>query len=120
MRPDRPLIVSILFLAGGLTLMFIYGSSSSGMNAALPMASSTLRLDINATGPAALGGIALLIVGILFLLWSLIAAIVQQLMLLGGGSYRGPAKLLDYDTTGDESEAPAEYSGRRAGHTLLG
>ncbi len=86
MKPDRPLILSILFLAEGLTLIFGYADGTTGLSAAWPVASSTLHINVNTTGPPALGGIALLAIGVLLLLWSLLAAVVNQLMLLCGAS----------------------------------
>ncbi|HUH64400.1 MAG TPA: hypothetical protein VLZ50_15445 [Terracidiphilus sp.] len=118
MKPDRPLIVSILFLAGGLTLIFGYANGTAGLSAAMPIANSTLHVNVNTTGPAALGGIALLGIGVLLLLWSLLGAVVSQLMLLGGG-YQGPAKLLDYRSSEkwekDEEDAPISRSASRGG-----
>jgi hypothetical protein len=115
------LIVSILFLAGGLTLIFGYAHGTAGLSAALPIAGSTLNINVNTAGLPALGGIALLAIGVLFLLWALIAAIAGQLMLFAGGSYKGPSKLLDYDNAiRDDDESGIEHSGARSSHTLLG
>ena len=79
MRSDLPLIASIVFLATGLSLIFGYCSGATSFDAAFPLASSALHLDITTTGPAALGGIACTGIGLIFLLWALLAAIVCQL-----------------------------------------
>ncbi len=86
MRSDRPLIASIVFLATGLSLVLGYCSGATSVNAAYPLAASVLHLDITTSGPAAVGGIALVAVGLLFLVWALLAAIVGQISLLAGHS----------------------------------
>ena len=86
MRSDRPLIASIVFLATGLSLVLGYCNGATSIDAAYPLAASVLHLDITTTGPAALGGIALIGVGLLLLIWALLAAIVGQIGLLAGNS----------------------------------
>jgi len=122
MKPDRPLILSILFLAAGLWLVFGYAHGIAGLSAAWPVANSTIHVDVNTSGLGALSGIALLGIGLLLLVWSLLAAIVSQLMLLAGGSYKGPAKLLDYRSSEEyqpadieEEDAPVSRSANRRG-----
>lgn len=115
MKPDRPLIVSILFLAGGLTLIFGYASGTAGLSAAFPVTNSTLHINVNTTGPMALGGIALLGVGVLLLVWATLSALARQLMLLGG-SHSGPAKHISYspeECAEDESAGAVGYVPRR-------
>jgi hypothetical protein len=82
MRAERPLIASVVFLATGLSLIFGYCTGSSSLDAAFPLASSALRLNIVTTGPAALGGIACTTVGLLLMVWALLAAIIGQAGLL--------------------------------------
>ncbi len=82
MRSERPLIASVLFLAAGLSLIFGYCNGTSSFNAAFPMAASAFHLDITTAGPAALGGITLTALGVLLLVWALMAAIVGQISLL--------------------------------------
>ncbi len=82
MRSERPLIAAVLFLAAGLSLIFSYCNGASNFNAAFPMAASVFHLDITTAGPAALGGIALTALGVLLLIWALLAAIVGQISLL--------------------------------------
>ncbi len=79
MRSDRPLIASIVFLATGLSLIFGYCNGATSFDAAFPLASSALHLDVTTTGPAALGGLACIGLGLIFMLWALLAAIVSQL-----------------------------------------
>ena len=86
MRADRPLIASIVFLATGFSLVFGYCSGATNLNAAYPLAASVLHLDITTSGPAALGGIAFVGIGLLLLIWALLAAIVGQIGLLAGNS----------------------------------
>jgi hypothetical protein len=80
MRCERPLIAAIVFLATGLSLIFGYCNGVSSLNAAYPLSSSVLHLDITTTGPAAVGGIALTAVGVLLLLWAFLGAIVGQIL----------------------------------------
>jgi uncharacterized membrane protein len=84
MRADRPLIVSTLFLSGGLTLIFGYANGTAGLSAAYPISNSILHINVNTAGPAALGGIALLSIGVALLVWALLVALVCQIMQLGG------------------------------------
>jgi len=84
MKPDRPLIVATLFLAGGLTLIFGYANGTAGLSAAFPIANSILHVSVNTAGPAALGGIGLLGIGVLLLVWALLVALVSQVMQLSG------------------------------------
>lgn len=93
MRSERPLIASVVFLATGLSLIFGYFNGASSFNAAYPLASSALHIDITTNGPAALGGIALTALGLLLLLWALLAAIGGQLGQMFG-NYRDPEKVV--------------------------
>jgi hypothetical protein len=76
MRSDRPLIVSILLLAAGLGLIIGYGNGSAGFNAAYPVSAANLQVAITTTGPAALGGLTLTVLGLLALIWALICAFI--------------------------------------------
>jgi hypothetical protein len=78
MRSDRPLIVSILLLAAGLTLIIAYCNGTAAFNAAFPVSGSTLQFALTTTGAAAVGGAALTAFGLLALLWALVAAIISQ------------------------------------------
>ncbi len=76
MRSDRPLIVSILLLAAGFGLILGYGNGSATFNAAYPVSAANLQLAITTTGPAALGGLILTVLGLLALIWALICAFI--------------------------------------------
>jgi hypothetical protein len=93
MKADRPLIASVVFLATGLSLIFGYCTGATSFNAAYPIASSALHVDITTIGPAAVGGIALVGVGLLLLTWALLGAIVSQIGLLAGNS-RQPDRIV--------------------------
>jgi hypothetical protein len=129
MRPDRPLIASILLLAAGLGLTFVYCHGNVGMAASYPLSGALLKIDLATYGPAALGGPALTVVGLAALLWALICAIFSQLGLLfgraddgptrlfGSGSDRedsGPTRLFGPATERDEDGPPRRF-GRSAG-----
>ena len=83
MRSDRPLIVSILLLAAGLTLIVGYGNGHAGFNAAYPVAGASVQLSIATYGPAAIGGVLLTAFGLLMLVWALICALIGQIQLIG-------------------------------------
>ncbi len=94
MKAERPLLGSILFLAGGLGLIFGYCNSATSFNAAFPFSGSTLHIDVLTNGPAAVGGVVLTAIGLLLLLWAALAAIVGQIGHLFS-SDREPESLLD-------------------------
>jgi hypothetical protein len=79
MRSDRPLIASVVFLATGLSLIFGYCTGASSFDAAFPLAASALHVNVTTIGPAALGGIACTGIGLILMLWALLAAVVSQL-----------------------------------------
>ena len=84
MKPDRSLIGAVVLLATGVGLILKYCQGTTAFNVAYPFSGSTLHIDLTTTGPAVLGGLFLIAIGLLFLLWSLVAAIVHQLSLLVG------------------------------------
>ena len=88
MKPDRPLIVALAFLATGVGLIVGYCQGTTGMNLAYPLSGSALHIDLTTTGPAVLGGVALTALGLLLLAWALLAAIVHQFSILAGGEDR--------------------------------
>lgn len=95
MKPDRPLLASILSLAGGLALILGYCHGTTSLNAAYPFSGSILHIDITTTGPGVLGGMGLIAVGLLLMAWALIAAIINQITLMvSGGTHREPERLL--------------------------
>jgi hypothetical protein len=91
-RADRPLIASIVFLAAGLSLILGYCHGATSLNAAYPLSASALHIDITTNGAGAVGGIALTAIGLLLLVWALLAAIVSQIGLLAGSS-KAPEKI---------------------------
>jgi hypothetical protein len=87
------LIASVVFLATGCSLIFGYCTGVTSLNAAFPIDSSRLHFDITTTGPAALGGVALVCVGLLLLIWALLTAIVGQIGLMAT-NFRNPDRIV--------------------------
>jgi hypothetical protein len=83
MKSDGPLILAVLFLAAGLTLIFMYGVGTAGFSAAYPFSAANLHVSISTNGPAAMGGLGLTALGLLLMVWALICAIVAQFMVFG-------------------------------------
>ena len=79
MRPDRPLILSVLLMAAGLGLTIGYCTGNAGISASYPLSGASLRLSLTTFGPAALGGPALTALGLVLLLWACICAIFRQM-----------------------------------------
>ena len=86
MRANGPLILAVLFVGAGLGVIFYYGVGTAGFNAAYPLSGANLQLSIATAGPAAVGGLALLALGLLILAWALICAIVG--LFTPAGAYR--------------------------------
>jgi hypothetical protein len=93
MKSDGPLILAVLFVAAGLATIFGYGVGTGSFNAAYPFAAANLQMSISTAGPAAVGGMALLAVGLLLLIWALAAAIVG--LFVGYGTDRGRTDRLE-------------------------
>lgn len=91
MRADRPVLVSAVFLAAGLSVLFCYGHSGSGLNAALPMSNSGFHLSLATAGGAAIGGVILTIIGVLCFIWAIFAALGWHWTLLTGRGRTRPA-----------------------------
>jgi hypothetical protein len=87
MKSDGPLILAVLFLAGGLTIIFSYGIGTAGFNAAYPFSAANLNLSIATAGPAAVGGLALTALGVLMLVWTLICALIGEFSSIGSSRY---------------------------------
>ena len=79
MKPDRPLILSVIMLAAGLGIIFGYCHGTVGLNVAVPVSGASFILCTTTTGPGALGGFALTVLGVLLLIWALICAIIGQI-----------------------------------------
>lgn|SRR5580658_9651368 len=93
MRSDGPLILAVLSLAAGLTIIFKYGIGTGSFNAAYPVAGASLQMSISTAGPAAIGGMALIALGLLLMLWALISAIAG--LFASFGTERGRAERLE-------------------------
>lgn len=78
MKPDRPLLVSFVCLAAGLSIILGYCHGSTSLTIAYPFSGTVLRVAFTTAGPGVIGGLALTILGALLLIWSFIAAIVSQ------------------------------------------
>ncbi len=72
MRSERVLIGSVLFLAVGLGLIFGFCNGTTGFTFGYPFSATSLHVDITTTGVPALAGLALIGLGCLLLLLSLI------------------------------------------------
>ena len=94
LKPDRPLIFSVLLLAGGLAVIFGYCHGNTGLTAAYPFSGTVLHVDFTTVGPGVLGGLALTALGALLLAWSFIVAILSQMRLLGAHD-APPERLMD-------------------------
>jgi hypothetical protein len=88
MKSDGPLILAVLFLAAGLTTIFAYGVSTASFNAAYPFSAANLQMSISTAGPAAIGGLLLISLGLLLMVWALASAIVSEFMVFGTDSGR--------------------------------
>ncbi len=117
MRPDRPLIVAVALLATGVGLIVAYCQGATSMNAAFPFSGSTLHIDLTTNGPAAVGGLALIALGLLVMAWSLLAAIVSQISLLVGREDRMDS-ILDRDREAgfEDDRYPDSMEMRERGH----
>ena len=75
MRADRPILISAVFLATGLSVLFCYGTAGSGLSAALPISNSGFHLTLVTGGGAAIGGVILTIIGVLCFIWAIFASL---------------------------------------------
>lgn len=75
MRADRPVLISAVFLAAGLSVLFCYGTSGSGLSAALPLSNSDFHLTLVTKGGAAIGGVILTVIGVLCFIWAIFASL---------------------------------------------
>jgi len=98
MRADRPLLAGVIFLAGGLATILGYCTGASAFTASFPFTSSSLHVDVLTNGPAAVGGVVLIGIGLLLLLWAVLAAIVSQIILLFNRDHEDPESLLDRES----------------------
>jgi hypothetical protein len=108
MKSDGPMLLAVLFLAAGLFVIFDYGVGTAAFNAAYPLSGASLQLSIATAGPAAMAGLALVTVGVLFLVLALLCAIVglfQPVASYRDGSSRLAVTRLNL---GDHQEAREE------------
>ena len=75
MRADRPVLISAVFLAAGLSVLFCYGTAGSGLSAALPISNSGFHLTLATGGGVAIGGVILTIIGLLCFIWAIFASL---------------------------------------------
>lgn len=75
MRADRPVLISAVFLASGLSVLFCYGTAGSGLSAALPISNSGFHLTLVTGGGAAIGGVILTVIGVLCFIWAIFASL---------------------------------------------
>ena len=115
MRADRPVIAAAIFLAAGLSVIFCYGTSGSGLNAALPLSNSSFHLTVAIAGPAAIGGVILTIIGVLFLIWAIFAALAWHWRLITGQERRRErtAETYSQDIPGSPRYEPPPAEGHR-------
>ena len=76
MRPDSPLILSVLALAGGVSLIVGFCDGNTGLTVGYPLAGSVLVLHITTKGVPALVGLSLIGLGGLLLVLAFLAAII--------------------------------------------
>ena len=79
MRADRSLIGSVLLLAAGLALILVYCHGNTNLSVAYPLSGSMLHVDVTTYGPAVLGGLMLIGVGLLMMVVALLIAIVSEI-----------------------------------------
>jgi hypothetical protein len=84
MRPDRPLIGAVVTLAAGVTTILAYCQGTTAFSAGYPFSGSQLHVDFTTVGPAVVGGMALIALGLFLLAWALLAAFVSQIVRLSG------------------------------------
>jgi hypothetical protein len=82
MRADRPLIGAVVTLAAGIAAILVYGNGTTAFNAGYPFSASLLHIDFSTNGPPVMVGVALIAIGLLLMLWALLAAFVSQIVLL--------------------------------------
>ncbi|HWG18961.1 MAG TPA: hypothetical protein VG225_00440 [Terracidiphilus sp.] len=86
MRADRWLIAALLFLVGGLWLIFAWCHGNVGLSVAFPAEGTKLGIDFTSTGWPVMVGLPLVFVGLVLMLLALIGAFIT----LFRGSEAGP------------------------------
>jgi hypothetical protein len=78
MRMGRVLIAAVLFLGGGLWVLFAYCNGNAGLNFSTELSSNKVTIDLTTTGVSMLVGLPLAGIGMLLMLIAFIGAIVVQ------------------------------------------
>lgn len=78
MRADRPLVAAVIFLGVGLGSIIAYCHGTTGFNAAYPLSGSSLHIELTTIGPAVIGGMACLAIGVLFLIWAFLVGVATM------------------------------------------
>lgn len=119
MRADRTLLASAVFLGAGLYILLRYGASGADVATAMPWYTMGFHLNLADTGPAAIGGAALVAIGLLLLLWSILAALaINVSSLFDRNDDRDFLRILpsSYTEVDSEEEADDSPSEPFAGH----
>ena len=74
----RVLIAAVVFLGGGLWVLFAYCDGTVGANFGYPLTTNKITMNITTTGVPMLVGLPLVLLGLLLMLIAFIGAIVMQ------------------------------------------
>jgi len=99
MKTRRLLIVSFLFLASGIGLIAGYCSGTAGFSAGYPLSGTSIKLDITTVGLPALTGVPLTVIGLVLLIFSVIASIIGEIR-----APRTKPKRPDYEALAEPGE----------------
>jgi hypothetical protein len=72
---NKLLVASVAFLAVGLGVILAFCSGTTGLSLGYPFSSTSIHIDITATGIPAISGLALLAIGLLLQVIAWIRAI---------------------------------------------
>jgi hypothetical protein len=81
MKSERLLIASVLCLSAGLGLIFGYCHGTAGASFGWPLDACSLQISTTTSGPGAIGGLALTVLGAFLLVCATLVAIVSQILL---------------------------------------
>jgi len=76
-RSDGPLILAMVFLGAGLGVLIGFCNGTTGFSASYPFTGSILHVEMTTTGVGVMGGLAATAIGVLLLVWAVLAAIVS-------------------------------------------
>jgi hypothetical protein len=77
MRSDGPLILAVIFLGTGLGVLIGFCNGTTGFSASYPFTGSILHVEMTTTGVGVIGGLAATAIGVLLLVWAVLAAVVS-------------------------------------------